>query len=272
MDRQGVTDTQSFADDGVILRREDGVAWLTINNPDRLNAMRLNMWEALGSVGEMIRDSNTRVVVISGAGTRAFSVGADISEFPEVRSTKTGINAYNQTVSRALNSLARLPMPVVACIHGHCIGGGLEIALRCDLRIAANDASFAFTPAKLGLAVGAEEVSALARIAGPAATAELLYTAQPVSAERAEVWGLVNRIAPPSQLPTVVQALANAIAKNAPLTLRAAKAGLAAFAAPCDTEKAIRADELVGVCYASADYKEGQMAFAEKRSPEFKGI
>lgn len=262
---------RSFADGGLLCRQDGAVSFVTLNNPRRLNALRLNMWAALGDLAEELQHSACRVVVLTGAGPRAFSAGADISEFPRVRATEQDAVEYNRVVAHALDGLAGLPMPLIAAISGHCIGGGLEIALRCDLRIATQDARFAFTPAKLGLAVGADEVAALARIAGPAAAAELLFTAQPVSAARAEAWGLVNRVVPAEELPQVAADAAQAIAANAPLTLRAVKAGLAAFAAPCNPDAAQKATELVQACYASDDYREGQAAFAEKRRPEFKG-
>jgi enoyl-CoA hydratase len=271
MDRSDMSTPQSFADGGILLRQDGHVAEITLHSPERLNAVNLSMWAALAEVAARIAKSDARVVILTGEGTRAFSVGADISEFPQVRATPQDVANYNAAVARALDGLAALPMPVIAAIRGYCIGGGLEIALRCDLRLATDDARFAFTPAKLGLAIGAEEVAALARIAGPAATAELLYTAQPVSAARGENWGLVNRILPAETFSDATLALAETIAANAPLTLRAVKAGLAAFAHPGDAATATRADQMVDACFASADYTEGQAAFAQKRRPEFRG-
>ncbi|MDD9715890.1 enoyl-CoA hydratase [Dinoroseobacter sp. PD6] len=267
----GADMSRALAEGRLLLDREGPVARITLNNPDRLNAMRLAMWQGLGDLAAELAASDARVVVLRGAGDRAFCAGADISEFPQVRATPEGVAAYNRTVARALEGLAALPMPVLAAIRGHCIGGGLEIAVRCDLRLASETAHIAFTPAKLGLAIGADEVAALARIAGPAAAAELLYTAQPVDAARAERWGLVNRRVPEDMLMDETDALARTIAANAPLTLRAVKAGLAAFARPGDAAAASHADALVKTCYDSADYREGQRAFAEKRRPEFKG-
>lgn len=258
-------------DDGILFEHDPEIARITLNNPERMNAMRLDMWRALAGVCDALLNRPSRVVVISGTGVRAFSAGADISEFGEVRSSREDISVYNSTVAKALDALAALPMPVIASIHGHCIGGGLEIALRCDVRLVSETARFAFTPAKLGLAVGADEVAALARIAGPAAAAELLFTAAPVPAERAERWGLANRVLTANTLDAETTQFANTIAANAPLTLRAVKAGLKAFAHPCDAAAADHAEALVDACYASADYREGQTAFAEKRKPVFQG-
>lgn len=260
-----------LAEGGIVVEHTDTTALITLNNPDRLNALRLQMWQAIGDLTEELAESDTRVVVLRGAGTRAFSAGADISEFPEVRATPEDVSHYNRAVKRALGGLAGLPMPVIAMIHGHCIGGGLELALRCDVRIVDDAARFAFTPAKLGLAIAADEVAALARVAGPAAAAELLFTAQPVTAVRAERWGLANRCVATSELEQETRELSATIGRNAPLTLRAVKAGLAAFARPADTDVQARADALVRTCFESEDYVEGQRAFAEKRQPEFKG-
>ncbi len=251
---------------------ESGIARITLSNPTRLNAMRLSMWARLGDICAQLATDLPRVVVLRGdPGARGFCSGADISEFSKVRTTPDAIAAYNGTVARALDALAHLPMPVIGAVHGACIGGGLELALRCDLRIATSDARFAFTPAKLGLAIGPDEVAALNRVVGPTATAELLYTAQPVDAAHAERWGLINRITEPDTLDETVSEVGRIIAANAPLTLRAVKASLRAAGRPGDARAARHADDLVRTCYDSSDYVEGQRAFAEKRAPRFTG-
>lgn len=239
------------------------------NNPARLNAMTLSMWHALGDVITNM-SPDTRVVVVTGTGARAFVSGADISEFATLRSTRAQINAYNAAVARALDALAALPMPVVARISGYCIGGGLEIATRCDLRLASETARFAFTPAKLGLAVATDEIAALTRLIGPSATSDLLYTARQVGAEEALRWGLVNEVVPESDLDAATETLAARIAGNAPLTIRAVKAALRAGPDPDDRTRN-RIDDMVRACYDSADYAEGQAAFAAKRAPVFQG-
>lgn len=258
-----------LADGQLVLSQDDGIARIRFNNPARRNAMTLAMWQALGDVARDL-PAHTRVVVLTGTGDKAFVSGADISEFPTLRRTPEQVAAYNTTVHRALSAVADLPMPVIAQIRGYCIGGGLEIATRCDLRLASEDARFAFTPAKLGLAVAADEVNALARLIGPAATADLLFTARQVPAEEALRWGLIARLVPGASLEAATDALATQIARNAPLTLRAVKAALRAGPDPdIATRAAVEAQ--VAACFASADYAEGQAAFAEKRAPVFTG-
>jgi enoyl-CoA hydratase len=268
MERQIMTET--FLAEGRMGVTEDaGRVTIRFDNPARLNAMTLGMWQALGDVSTGLAPE-TRVVVLTGTGDRAFVSGADISEFASLRRTPEQVTAYNATVHRALSALADLPMPVIARISGYCIGGGLEIATRCDLRLASQTARFAFTPAKLGLAVAADEVAALAALIGPSATADLLYTARQAQADEALRWGLVNAVLPEPELAGATEALAARIAGNAPLTIRAVKAALRAGPDP-DAATRARIADLVRACYDSADYAEGQAAFAEKRAPVFRG-
>lgn len=262
--------TETLLADGLLgVTERAGRVTVRFNNPARLNAMTLGMWQALGDVATGL-NPDTRVVVLTGTGPRAFVSGADISEFATLRSTRAQIATYNATVARALDALAALPMPVVARISGYCIGGGLEIATRCDLRLAAETARFAFTPAKLGLAVATNEIAALTRLIGPSATADLLYTARQVSADEALRWGLVNEVVPEADLDAAADTLVTRIASNAPLTIRAVKAALRAGPDPDDATRTQIAD-MVQACYDSADYAEGQAAFAAKRVPAFQG-
>jgi enoyl-CoA hydratase len=179
---------------------------------------------------------------------------------------------YNAAVARAEEALAALPMPSVAAIRGYCIGGGLSIALRCDLRLAASDARFAIPAARLGLGYGAEGVAVLARLVGPSVAADMLFTARRIGAEEALRTGLVNRVMPPEDWAGAVDETAEGIAGNAPLTLRAAKAALQDLARPEAARDPDRLAALVRACYDSADYREGQAAFAEKRAPVFRGV
>ncbi|MEM1077006.1 MAG: enoyl-CoA hydratase [Pseudomonadota bacterium] len=257
------------ADGKLVLTEADGIATIRFNAPERRNAMSLAMWHALADVAQALPES-TRVVILTGTGDKAFVSGADISEFATLRSTPAQVAAYNAAVHRALSAVAALPMPVIAQIRGYCIGGGLEIATRCDLRLAAEGARFAFTPAKLGLAVAADEVAALARLIGPAAASDLLFTARQVPAEDALRWGLIDRLVPVEELAATTQDVAIQIARNAPLTLRAVKAALRAGPNPDDATRAA-VEAQVAACFASADYAEGQAAFAEKRAPVFQG-
>jgi len=258
---------------GQVICAQDGpVARLTFDNPGKLNAVSLAMWEQLAQhCATLARDGAVRVVVLQGAGERAFVSGADISEFGEARTGEDAVARYNAAVATAEQALAALPMPTVAAIRGYCIGGGLSIALRCDLRIAAADARFAIPAARLGLGYGAEGMAVLARLVGPSVAAEMLFTARRFAAEEALRVGLASRVVPTEDWAGAVEETAATIAGNAPLTLRAAKAALQDLARPEAERDTERLAALVRACYDSADYREGKAAFAEKRPPMFRG-
>lgn len=249
-----------------------GVAHLRFNNPDRLNAMSLAMWEGLGDTcAALAEDGDVRIVVLSGAGGRAFVSGADISEFGEARTGAEAAARYNAAVARAEAALAALPMPSLAAIRGYCIGGGLGIALRCDLRLCTEGARFAIPAAKLGLGYGPDGVEALARVVGPSVAADMLFSARQIGAEAAQRAGLVNQVLAGDEFDAAVEQTAGRIAGNAPLTLRAVKAALQDLRRPEAERDPARVQALVAACFDSADYREGQAAFAEKRRPEFRG-
>ena len=256
----------------VHVSREGGIARIRLDNPERLNAMSLAMWDRLAEACEALAsDLSVRVVALSGTGTRAFVSGADISEFGAARTGEAAVARYNAAVARAEAALAALPMPTLAAIRGYCIGGGLSIALRCDLRLATPDACFAIPAARLGLGYGAEGVAMLARVVGPSVAADLLFTARRMGAEEALRSGLVNRLLPAEETEAAVAETLDTLAGNAPLTLRAAKAALQDLARPEATRDPARIEAMVRACYESADYREGQAAFAEKRAPAFRG-
>lgn len=256
----GVSGTLHIAVEGPIAR-------LTFDNPGKHNAMTLAMWQALGDF--CADPPAVRVVLLAGAGEKAFVSGADITEFALTRATPEQVAIYDAAVERAEAGLAALPMPTLAMIRGWCIGGGLGIAARCDMRIASDDARFAVTPARLGLGYAFHEVAGLHRVLGPALTADLLFTARQMDAAEAQRCGLVNRVTQPNTLAATATETASTIAANAPLTIRAIKAALVA----CDTTGAGTPEiaAMVQACYDSADYAEGRAAFAEKRQPHFQG-
>ncbi|WP_112322786.1 enoyl-CoA hydratase [Oceanibium sediminis] len=265
-------ESQTFDDGRLVLDVAGPVARITFNNPGRLNAMRLGMWSALGDIcAALATPGDIRVVLLSGAGERAFVSGADISEFGAVRSGAAAVERYDAEVARAEDGLSALPIPTLARIRGHCVGGGLGIAVRCDLRVAATDARFAVTPAKLGLGYVPESVAALYRLLGPSVTADLLFTARQMDAEEALRTGLVNQVVLPGALDAHCDDTAARIAANAPLTIRAIKEALKACGTSRDPETFAAAARLVEACCESDDYQEGQAAFAEKRAPRFTG-
>lgn len=241
----------------------DSIGWLILDNSGRRNAVDLAMHEAIPAAAEVLAGNpDLRVVILRGAGDEAFSAGSDISEFEEKRMGGATASEYAAVEHRAHDAVLGLAVPVLAMIHGPCMGGGTALALCADLRFASDDATFAVPPARLGVGYPPRGVNALAAAVGRATALELLFTAAPIDAERALQIGLVNAVIQTPQLDETVAAVAGRMAANAPLTLRAAKQ---AINGDPDAEAAARA------CFDSADYREGLAAFAEKRRPEFEG-
>jgi len=262
--------TETFAEGGVSLTRAGRRASIVLSNPGKLNAMRLAMWDALGDVCERLAsEKDLGVVTLEGDGDRAFVAGADISEFGETRSDATVSQRYNAAVARAEDALESLPVPVVALVRGWCVGGGLAIALRCDLRLARDDARFAITPGKLGLGYGFDGVAALRRRLSHAVTADLLFSGRKLGAEEARAKGLCDHVHAADAFEAEARAYVETLEDNAPLTLRAVKAALIELDSPAPDRTWV--DAMVAACFDSADYREGQRAFAEKRKPRFEG-
>lgn len=249
----------------------DAVATLTLSNPLRLNAMTAAMWAAIPPhMATAEADPSVRVIVVRGAGQRAFSAGADISEFAESRTGPAAAH-YNDLNHAAFAALEGASKPTVAMIHGPCLGGGLAIAACCDLRWADTAAQFSIPAAKLGIGYDPRWIRPLLRILSPPHVKELLFTARRLTAADALSIGLVNRLAAPDALADSVAALGADIASNAPLTLRAAKASIDALARQPERTDLSSLDALVATCFKSDDYAEGCRAFMEKRKPVFGG-
>ena len=264
--------TRDYADGKLRLAREGGIAALTFDNPGKLNAMSLSMWQALGDVCETLaQDDSLRILTLEGAGDRAFVVGADISEFAENRGDADASAAYNDAVKRAEEAVEAMPVPVLALIRGFCIGGGLAIAMRCDLRLARDDARFAITPARLGLGYGYDGIASLHARLGHAVTADLLFSGRKLDAGEALAKGICDHVYPADRFEADCAAYVGQLAQNAPLTMRAAKAALLELALPEADRDPTRGERMVAACFDSEDYQEGQRAFTEKRPPEFKG-
>lgn len=258
--------------DRIVVESSGGIGRLVLNQPDKHNAISLDMWQGISrAMDAFAADDEVRVIVVTGAGEKAFSAGADISEFAEKRASPEQIAHYDRTARRACEDLAEIDKPTLAMVRGYCIGGGAEIALCCDIRIASEDARFGIPAARLGLAYRWEDVHPLVGLVGPSFAKEILFTGRQFDAAEARDMRLVNRVVPGTELEARVDDYARRIASNAPLTVRAAKRTVAeAMKDPGERDlDTVRA--LVEECFASEDYAEGRRAFMEKRKPEFKG-
>jgi enoyl-CoA hydratase len=251
---------------------ENGIARFTINRPQKRNAMTLAMWQRMGEVFEnWADDAEIRVIVIRGAGDKCFCAGNDISEFKHLRGTAEQVAHYNAITERTYKAVRDIPKPTIACVEGSCLGGGLELTQLCDIQIAADSASFGVPPAKLGLGYKLDDTLLLVAGAGAKAAKEMLLTGRAYSAEDALRWGLVNRIVPASELDSTIETYATEIAANAPLSVKTGKLIVNEAAKETAARDLNLCQALVDACNSSDDHREGQLAFAEKRPPQFKG-
>ena len=260
--------------EGRIETSKDGTTgWLTFNNPTRLNAVSYEMWRALPEqIARFVSDPDIRAVVLRGEGDKAFVSGADISQFEKVRGSKDAIADYDDATYLANEAILACPKPTIAMIQGYCVGGGVGVALCCDLRFAAANARFAIPAAKLGLGYAYGGIKRLVDVVGPSFAKEIFFTGRQFDAQEALSMGLINRIVAVADLPALVNQTSTQIGQNAPLTISAAKLAIDAAQADAGGKDVSAVDEAVARCFASEDYKEGRRAFSEKRIPKFKGI
>ena len=258
--------------DKMLARKQGGVGILTFNNPERHNAVSLEMWEATKRIlDDFAADDDIRVVVVTGAGGQAFVSGADISKFASERATLEASRAYNVKSDAAYSSVADFPKPTIAMIRGYCIGGGVGLAVCCDLRICSDNSRFAVPAAKLGLGYGYSGLKRLVDIVGASFAKEIFYTARQFDAQEASAMGLVNRVVPAGELEAYVKSITDMISANAPLTIKAVKFTVGEMLKDESKRNLARSVELVEQCFASRDYTEGRTAFMEKRKPVFTG-
>ena len=253
------------------LERDGEIAFIVADNAARMNALTAAMWKAVPElVGEAERDPAIRIIVLRGAGERAFSAGADISEFESARAGDSAA-AYDALNDAAFQALSQCAKPTIAMIHGYCLGGGLGLALCTDIRIADDKAEFAIPAARLGLGYNARWVRPLLAAVSPSRAKEMLFTGWRFNAAQAAAMGLVNSVGPAAELQAKTRALAETIAANAPLTVRAAKQIIDELVRHPETADMAALDAAVAACFDSEDYAEGRRAFLEKRKPRFQG-
>ncbi|SHL91474.1 enoyl-CoA hydratase [Bradyrhizobium lablabi] len=263
---------KSYADGKIVQGVTDGVGVITFNNPAKRNAMSLDMWEGLGSALIELRDNDdVRVVIMVGAGDKAFVSGADISQFEKVRHNAAASEEYSKKSEAQRALLANYPKPIIACIRGFCLGGGMQVAMAADIRIASDNSQFGIPAAKLGIAYGYDGLRHLVSLVGPSWAQLIMYTGMKIDSAEALRIGLVDRVSPDAELWNATMEIARTISGNAPLAIKAAKITIAQVLKDPD-KRDMNAIKQVGTdCMDSADFREGRQAFMEKRKPKFSG-
>ena len=268
-----MTNNLTLPTDKIQANVEGATGHVIFNNPDRYNAVSLEMWDAVElALSAFADDDQVRVVVLSGAGGKAFVSGADISKFEKERGSKEATEHYNARLKVVYELIENYPKPTIAMINGHCIGGGLNLAACTDFRIASAKSRFAMPAAKLALGYPFDAIRRLVNSVGAATAKQMMFTAKPIDADAALQAGLIQEVVEEGELTTRVNELAGNIADNAPLTIRAMKYIATQVMQPDPSLRDLdRCDEMVAACFASEDYVEGRKAFMEKRKAEFKG-
>lgn len=258
--------------DKMLAEVDDGIGWITFNNPERRNAISLEMWEGLAVILEAFQlDDSVRVVVLKGAGDKAFVSGADISEFDTKRGSAEQKEAYAKVAASANRWLVKLDKPLLALIQGFCIGGGLATALTADIRFATPDSTFGIPAAKLGLGYEYEGLKRLTGLVGPSRAKDIMFSARFMGAQEALGMGLINRVCERDVIREQIKEYAQLVGQNAPLTVKAAKATINEIMKDPDRRDIDGINQMIDQCFDSADYKEGRKAFREKRRPSFRG-
>jgi len=256
----------------LIVKRDGAVGTIVFDNVDKHNAVSYDMWRALpDAVHKLDGDPEIRVIVVTGAGEKAFVSGADIAEFRAQRNAESARRDYNAAVEAGYLALSSTDTPTIARIRGVCYGGGMGLAIACDMRIAAEDSRFSLPAARLGLGYSFAGIKRLVAVVGPANAAEIIATARTYNAAEALEIRLVNRVVPPALLDSTVADHAAAIAANAPLTVRAAMRAIDESLKSPGERDLVALEALIEACFASDDYREGREAFMQKRLPKFRG-
>jgi enoyl-CoA hydratase len=265
------TDTVT-SENKILSQKKGAIGHLIFNNPEKRNAFSLDMSIAAADVLEdFLKDNAIRVIVLSGAGDKAFVSGGDISKFEQARATKDQVDNYTRTGERFRTLLKGSAKPTIAMIRGYCLGGGMAIALNCDLRICNEEASFGIPAAKLGIGYAAERLGQLVDLVGPSAAKDLLFTGRRCNAQEALRLGIANYVVAANELEAFVDSYANNIAANAPLSIVASKRVIDEYVKDADKRDTALCARVVADCFASQDYIEGRRAFMEKRKAVFTG-
>jgi enoyl-CoA hydratase/carnithine racemase len=256
----------------LLVEKKGAVGWIVFNQPQKRNAINGAMWRAIPEAMKRFdADAQVRCVAFRGAGTEAFSAGADISEFQKIRAERQSVSQYDGLLDEVLHAIQGSRKPSLAMIHGFCMGGGLEVALACDLRYCGASAQFAIPAAKLGLAYNVEGHKRLLETVGHARAREIMFTGRRYDAAEGLAMGLVHRVVPDAQLEEFVSGTLKALGENAPLSIANSKTIIEEYVKAAGQPDHARMDAAIDRCARSADYEEGRKAFMEKRKPRFTG-
>jgi len=263
---------KSHADGKILQSVTDGVGIITFNNPEKRNAMSLEMWEGFGNALVELRDNpDVRVVIMVGGGDKAFVSGADISQFEKTRHNAEASEEYSRRSAAQRALLADYPKPTIACIRGFCLGGGMQVAMLADIRIASDNSQFGIPAAKLGIAYGYDGLRNLVSLVGPSWARLIMYTGMRIDSAEGLRIGLVDRVTPDADLWNATMEIATTISGNAPLAIKAAKITIAQVLKDPDQRDMDAIKQIGTACMDSEDFREGRRAFMEKRKPKFSG-
>jgi enoyl-CoA hydratase/carnithine racemase len=255
-----------------VVEKRGPVGWIVLSQPKKRNAINGAMWRGIPpAVAQFDADPEVRCLAFRGAGTEAFAAGADISEFEKIRAERAAVAEYDGLLDKVLHAIQGSRKPSVAMIYGFCMGGGLEIALACDLRYCGESAQFGIPAAKLGLAYNIEGHKRLVETVGHARAREILYLGRRYGAEEALAMGLVNRVVRDAELEAYVSEIVKTLCENAPLAIANSKTMIEEFVKSSGVPDAALMEAAMARCTKSADYEEGRRAFMEKRKPRFTG-
>lgn len=258
--------------DKMLAEKADGIGRMIFNNPERHNAVSLEMWDAAEEIlKDFAADDAVRVIILTGAGGKAFVSGADISKFEKERASDDSQRHYNDRVRRVYDNVQALPKPTIAMVNGYCIGGGLAFAICCDLRFCSEKSKFGLPAAKLGLGYPFEGLARLVNTVGPGAARDITFSGRHLDAQEALNIGLVQKVLPEDELEDFVVGYAKTVAANAPLTVKSMKVIINEVLKNPGAPDLDKCRALVDEAFASEDFVEGRRAFLEKREPRFKG-